>query len=272
MPSENDYVLARDYLDNSRLNLYHYHWIDVFGYRTHPKIPIDGSDLRIADVGTGTGVWLTDLGARLPSSVQLDALDVSFHALPPKEWLPQNVTVRHWDVKGDVLDDLVGVYDVVNMRNFVFVIKNDEIKHVLANLLKILKPGGYLQWGESDIHDWRIDKIHPDNKTDAHKRLMEMTLGQDLRLQATWVGEMTQLFSEAGFEDVEMDFRKPEPHLAFAMHQCQLIIHEIIPRQTRNESVRNEVERLLPEVHKETVAGACFAITRRTVIGRKPKV
>ncbi|XXH05572.1 hypothetical protein Hte_012004 [Hypoxylon texense] len=98
-----------------------------------------------------------------------------------------------------------------------------------------------------------------------------MTLGQDARLQATWVSNMAQLFSEAGFGEIVDDLRDPVPYLAFMMHQCQLVIHEIITRQTRNEKVRNEVEQLLPSVHKETVAGACFDIARRTVIGRKPE-
>ncbi|KAI2602805.1 S-adenosyl-L-methionine-dependent methyltransferase [Hypoxylon sp. NC1633] len=271
MSTENNYILSRDYIDNSRLNLYHYQWVEVFGYRTHPKIPIDGSELRIADVGSGTGVWLTDLAARLPSSVRLDGLDISLHAMPPKEWLPPNITLRQWDIKGDVPDDLVGVYDVVHARNFVFVVKNDEIEHVLANMMKILKPGGYLQWGESEIHKWGVKKMGPQNEVSAHDQLMSMSLGQDTRLQSTWVSDMAQLFSKAGFGHVETDLRDPQPHLAFMMHQCQLNIHETISLRTGNESVRKEVEHLLPLVHQETVAGACFAMTRRTVIGRKPE-
>lgn len=30
-------------------------WCKIFGYVVHPKIPISRSDLRVADVGTGTG-------------------------------------------------------------------------------------------------------------------------------------------------------------------------------------------------------------------------
>ncbi|KAI1144224.1 S-adenosyl-L-methionine-dependent methyltransferase [Hypoxylon sp. FL0543] len=242
MSSEDRYILTRDYLDNSRLNLYHYQWIEVFGYHTHPKIPIDSPNLRIADVGTGTGVWLTDLATRLPPSVQLDGLDISLHALPPREWLPPNVHVREWDMKGGVPDDLVGVYDIVHARNLAFAVTDDEIKHVLENFFKILKPGGYLQFGESDIHDgrWRVDMTNPQNKIDAHKKLIHLTLGQD-------------------------------PSLAFAMHQCQLIVHDLIPRKLGNEDVRKEVQRLLPEVHQETLAGACFAMPRLTVVGRKPE-
>ncbi|KAI1761228.1 S-adenosyl-L-methionine-dependent methyltransferase [Hypoxylon sp. FL1150] len=272
MTSEDNYILTRDFLENSRLNLFHYQWVEVFGYRTHPKIPIDGPKLRLADIGAGTGVWLTDLAARLPPSVQLDGLDVSLRAMPPKEWLPSNMTVREWDIKSEVPNDLVGVYDIVHARNFIFVLKNDEIKDTMAKMMKLLKPGGYLQWGESEIYKWKIMQSNPQGDASALGELMSLTLGQDARLQATWISNIAEYLTEAGFEDVETDLRDPQPHLAFMMHECQLVLHELITRQTRNESVRKEVQRLLPLVEEQTVAGASTDIPRRNVIGKKPKV
>ena len=77
MTSVTEYVFTRDYLDNNRyvashiylellmtdrtairiisINLQHYLWSELFGYLTHPDIPILDPHLRIADVGTGTG-------------------------------------------------------------------------------------------------------------------------------------------------------------------------------------------------------------------------
>ena len=41
---------------DARLNLQHYIWKDQTGFLLHPTIPLDGrTDLKIADVGTGTG-------------------------------------------------------------------------------------------------------------------------------------------------------------------------------------------------------------------------
>ena len=34
----------------------HHLWTKIFGYLIHPKIPTDRPDLRVADVGTGTGL------------------------------------------------------------------------------------------------------------------------------------------------------------------------------------------------------------------------
>lgn len=85
-----------------------------------------------------TSIWLTDLAKSLPESVQLDGLDVSFDATPPSEWLPSNLTLRQWDVKTDIPEELIGVYDIVHIRNFLFVLQNHEISHVLGNLVKMI--------------------------------------------------------------------------------------------------------------------------------------
>lgn len=49
------YRLNRDVLASTRLNLQHYIWKEALGCILHPSIKLSGSDIRIADVGTGTG-------------------------------------------------------------------------------------------------------------------------------------------------------------------------------------------------------------------------
>lgn len=56
--SKDDYVLTRDASASARLNLSHYVWQASFGFSLNPRIAtsIAGKDdLKIADVGTGTG-------------------------------------------------------------------------------------------------------------------------------------------------------------------------------------------------------------------------
>lgn len=53
-----DYVLTRDAGASARLNLSHYVWHSSFGYNLHPRIEQEiqaRENLRIADIGTGTG-------------------------------------------------------------------------------------------------------------------------------------------------------------------------------------------------------------------------
>ncbi|KAA8651683.1 hypothetical protein EYZ11_009283 [Aspergillus tanneri] len=73
---DDQYLLSRDYVDVSRLNLQHALWTQMFGFLLHPDIDIINKDLKIADIGTGTGAWLTDLASHLPSTCQLDGYDL----------------------------------------------------------------------------------------------------------------------------------------------------------------------------------------------------
>lgn len=135
---KDDYVLTRDFLDNNRINYMNSLWTKVFGYLLHPKIPTDSPDIRIADVGTGTGIWLFDVRDVVSPSARLEGFDISFDAAPPAETLPSNVTFRHWDVKEDLPEDLVGVFDVVHVRFFSFVLLADQVPPVIQKLFKML--------------------------------------------------------------------------------------------------------------------------------------
>lgn len=47
--------VAKSYSQIPSINLMHTLWTKIFGYAIHPKIPKGKADLRVADVGTGTG-------------------------------------------------------------------------------------------------------------------------------------------------------------------------------------------------------------------------
>ncbi|KAE8143894.1 S-adenosyl-L-methionine-dependent methyltransferase [Aspergillus pseudotamarii] len=266
-----EYVLTRDYLDNNRINLHHYLCVEFFGYHTHPDIPTADPNLKVADVGTGTGIWLTDLAKRLPQTVQLDALDISFEATPPAEWLPSNIRTLVWDIKTDPPEDLIGVYDIVHIRHFTLVLIEEELENVLTRLLKLLKPGGYLQWVEVDMSSFRILKTNPNNQSEALETLFKLSQGQDKRLSPTYVPSLSSRFEAAGFENIKSESRDAPPHLALAMHECNLLISEILARKSKNEKVMELVKGLLPRVESETRNGACWAFTRWSVVGRKPQ-
>ncbi|GIJ84009.1 hypothetical protein Asppvi_002842 [Aspergillus pseudoviridinutans] len=273
MSSSPEYVFTRDYLDNNRINLQHYLVVQLFGYRIHPSIPVkDVRNLRIADVGTGTGIWLTDLADEFPATVQLDGLDISFDAAPPRDWLPPNMSLHHWDIKADVPEHLVGVYDVVNVRHFVFVLQQRDLKGVLDNLFKLLKPGGYLQWTDFDMSSLRVEKINPDIKVDAQVKLMELFQANDTRLRSAWGASLPSLFAQSGFTNVESDVKDAPPHLAVALHECGLLATEVLARNKAggNEQMVQQLRQTLSEAAKETRDGSVLAFTRLTVVGQKP--
>ncbi|PQE14568.1 umta methyltransferase family protein [Rutstroemia sp. NJR-2017a WRK4] len=154
MDNEPEYLLAR-------LNLQHYLWKDGLGYLLHPSIPLNGPNTRIADLGTGTGIWVLDLARQLPETTQLYGFDISDAQYPHPKYLPPNV-------KLETLDNLTP----------------DP-----PSDLQVAGPGGYIQWNEFD--PLRAIAEGPDGEPSPNvKKLCTLTQKikdhrQDI-LSATW--------------------------------------------------------------------------------------
>ncbi|KAL7912417.1 S-adenosyl-L-methionine-dependent methyltransferase [Trichoderma velutinum] len=107
--------------------------------------------MKIAEIGTGTGIWLLDVASQCAPTVQLDGFDISDNQFPHNSALPKNVTLSIMDAFDQVPEDLVGKYDVVHMRLWSCIVRNNETNHLIHHATQLLKPGGYLQWDEADI-------------------------------------------------------------------------------------------------------------------------
>ncbi|OTB05903.1 hypothetical protein M426DRAFT_10046 [Hypoxylon sp. CI-4A] len=180
------------------------------------------------------------------------------------------MTFRKWNVREEVPDDHVNAFDIVNLRFFSVVLLNEEIRHVIGRLLRLLKPGGYVQWEEPDFRTVRVNKTQPDSKTNYLEELMKLFTVQDARLNPGWVIKLPQTFAAAGFVDTETDIRNAKPWLEFMFHECGLMMHELSARKTNNEKMARDVSRLLPLAVEETRNGAFVTATRWTIIGKKP--
>ncbi|KAJ8109250.1 hypothetical protein ONZ43_g6184 [Nemania bipapillata] len=221
------------------------------------------------DFQDNTRIWLLDVHDKLKDA-QLDGFDVSLDAAPPSQILPSRVTLRHWNVKESVPEDLIGVYDIVHVRFLAYVLLNDEIPELVAKLFSLLKPGGYIQWGEADIQTLRVDKSTPDGSTERTTELYNLLAIQDPRLKPYWIAKLLELLADGGFVEIEKDSQDAPPHLAFILHEAGLMIHELIARKTKNEHMARELKRLLPAVVEETRQGSYATSLRYTVIGKKP--
>ncbi|KAL4745361.1 hypothetical protein BDW72DRAFT_208260 [Aspergillus terricola var. indicus] len=265
------YIFPRDIHDNNRINLQHYLWTEIFGYHTHPSIRINDPHLCIADVGTGTGIWLTDLARRLPRTVSLHGLDISFDALPPQKCLPANIALRQWDVlAGDeVPAQLRGAYDLVHMRLFSFVISDEQIEGVLRKLVQMLKPNGYLQLSEPDLASLRVEAVRADTTLTATTALAALWQEQVGGITPTWPSELLGILRSAGLDDVLCDARDAPPFLGSAMHQCNLAVPGYIASKAGNKAWAEKIKNLMPDVERETKEGVFFAFTRYVAVGRK---
>lgn len=95
-------------------------------------------------------------------------------------------------------------------------------------------------------------------------------MGSDSRLAPTWVAELGALFEAAGLEEVESDIREaPAPYLNFAVHECNLLIPELVMRATQNQELARQLGDIMPQALEQTKLGAAWTFARRTVVGRK---
>lgn len=200
------------------VGLNYQHWLvrAETGYLIHPSVPLPGDQARVADIGSGTwyrssihpihssiwkkprrtndaqsnptcSIWAIDLSKRLPASAKIHAFDVSPTLYPPLEWLPSNVSLHVHDAFTAFPEEIRGTYDVVHLRFFVTVVKDNDPGILLANIVQLLseristsdpnhcfpnfsialetysltEPGGYLQWVEANPLAAMVVKARP---------------------------------------------------------------------------------------------------------------
>lgn len=122
------------------------------GYLVHPSLAARlDQDSRIADIGTGTGIYLIELSRQLPATCRLDGFDISDVQFPSAERLPANVSLALQNAKEAFPAALKGKYDLVHLRLLVTGMEKDDWEVVTSNALQLLKPGGAIQWAEADF-------------------------------------------------------------------------------------------------------------------------
>ena len=133
-------MLNRDRDESQRLDTQHsFARALAHGLLIHPSIP--HSDLRsIADVGTGTGIWLRDITretAESGKSIQFTGFDVSAHQFPEDDTQGINFAVHN------VVDPFPGQYheafDLVYVRFLSYAIKACGIEKAVTNIVEIIR-------------------------------------------------------------------------------------------------------------------------------------
>ena len=166
------YPLRDDYTAAARLNFQFFLWKESLRFNIHPTIPLP-KHAWIADVATGTIIWLIDLAKEVDDS-HLDGFDIVLDQAPPRQWLPVNIELRTWDIFSEVPHAFMEKYDIVHVRLLLFVVKDSDPCPILRNLIKMLKPGGYLQWDDYDSVNACVKTVDESLKVPAFHELFKM--------------------------------------------------------------------------------------------------
>lgn len=262
------YVMNRSYIESCRLNLQYYLWKEALGFTIHPSITVAPTS-TIADIASGTGQWLIDIAHQYPSA-QLHGFDYDLSKTPHQRWLPSNITMHHWDMFSSIPEDCINKFDFIHVRLLVVVIPQGNPKPVLEKLLKMLKPGGYLQWDEMDIKNMHVKKVDASVEVPALEQLLKMSWSNG---RYDWTLDLPDFMKDVGFADVSMDHFDDKDELVRAFGEQHLLTMGEFGVSLMNmgkEEAGAEFSKIAEECYHESVStGAAFCIPRIVCVGRK---
>ncbi|KAF2632700.1 S-adenosyl-L-methionine-dependent methyltransferase [Macroventuria anomochaeta] len=207
--SPEPYWLGRASDEQKRLLRQHTIWTRSIGYLLHPSVSTSLPDnARIADIGTGTGIWPIELSKSSPPTYTFHGFDISSEQFLPADSLPPNVNLGFGDFFKPIPQELQGTFDLVNIRLIIISLGPVSVwQQVLANILTLLKPGGAICWTEGNFLVARGFRGPEPQSTAGH----HLTTGQ-LQLNNTLIQRfgysfpsLTRLFEDAGLKGVEED-------------------------------------------------------------------
>ncbi|KAI0836882.1 S-adenosyl-L-methionine-dependent methyltransferase [Hypoxylon sp. FL0890] len=271
--NDHDYVLGRDFLASCRLNLQHYLMVEDLGYHVHPTITIKPG-MKVADVATGTGVWMIDLAPKHPD-VSFHGFDIDLAQAPNPEWLPENAKLDVLDLLKPVPEELVGQFDYVHVRLLMYVIREDPTP-ILENLIKLLKPGGVLQWVDMDHPTHRFDKARPEYST----KYLELagtwpsTLAtEDNRMDPKWVGKLASYYKRQGLQVLADDHKyRDKYHLGYYCEAAFMAWEEFKSKMSDEHAAQyDEILKKARQEMEQAKRGISINMEIRVVVGRKPE-
>ncbi|RDH30820.1 UMTA methyltransferase family protein [Aspergillus welwitschiae] len=237
-----------------RLNGIFHFWKEHLGFNIHPTIreSLQTTNPRIADVATGTAIWLIDLAKELPGAT-LDGLDVTLDMAPPVEWLPPNITLRQWNIFEELPKEL-----------------NGDPSSIIQKIIRMLKPGGWIQWDDLNIREAKIFKARPELKTEALEYLSRFwNTGE----RQDWIGCLPQSFDQEGLERTKIDRYENLKQYLKADCEGYIVTCEETARTLARKGKVDEAREFSQIVHQaslEAAAGAAVVATRVVCIGQKP--
>ena len=262
------YMLDRTYAAAARLNFQYYLWKDSLQFNIHPSILIPGQNAQICDVATGTAIWPINVARELPSA-KIMGLDISLAQVPHTEWLPTNVVLKSWNVFEDVPEDMLNRFDIVHIRLLVLVVENSDPRPIIQNLLKMLKPGGYIQWDDLNYPDTSIKVVDVSLETPALQELREIVYSQG---RHDWTVRLVDIFRGEGLHDAVLYHFEDRKELFRANSEQHLLTMEEFASRLVSVSKKDEaskIYKLVQDVYEECLNGAALSMPRVVCVARK---
>jgi len=193
------YLMPTDKDEHNRLQLQHqlcrYVWQSNFNSPMKEALSAGGK--CVLDIGTGSGAWMLDNASEYKDS-SFVGIDIS---PPDNEQTPPNaVFLKHNILTGFPFE--AKSFDFVFQRFVAHCLTIDQIQHVLNEMARITKPGGYVELMEVDTNfldrgpeTVRLQEIYTEKS---------LARGIDISI----LPKLDQILKESGyFSEVHADYR-----------------------------------------------------------------
>lgn len=103
---------------------------------------------KILDVGTGSGIWALEIASECPDS---EIISIGFRSVLDQTASPSNLEYVTIDLYKPWTDIESNSMDIVYQRALGHNSTKEQWQHLLSESIRVLKPGGYIEWVENDM-------------------------------------------------------------------------------------------------------------------------
>lgn len=190
------YSLPIDEIEAKRLGFQHQVMRSIL--RTNFLAPLKDpliEGISVLDVGTGPATWIIDMAKQFPKS-EFHGCDVNDYGPPEGRFLPKNCQFQI----GNVITGLPykdDTFDYVHQRFLVAAISKPSWPQVIRELIRVIKPGGYLE-----LVEYHLKYLDAGNAFEALSNLTnKMFVQKTIDIRAS--SKIGKFEIEAGLDNVK---------------------------------------------------------------------
>ncbi|EIW78919.1 S-adenosyl-L-methionine-dependent methyltransferase [Coniophora puteana RWD-64-598 SS2] len=151
----------------------------------------DGDE--VLDSGCGSGLWLVDFAHSFGNKVTFTGIDISSKLFPAGK-IPDNIHFEQASVLS-LPEHWAARYSLLNQRFLLAALKVEEWRTAIAEMYRVLKPGGWVQLMESSFG------IRSDKK--CYRIINKLFNSLGLLVENRWE-RLQEMLKEVGFVDVHV--------------------------------------------------------------------
>ncbi|KAF1975877.1 hypothetical protein BU23DRAFT_69655 [Bimuria novae-zelandiae CBS 107.79] len=162
---------------------------------------------------------------------------------------------------------MLGRYDIVHVRLVIFVVRNHDPRDIIRNLMKLLKPGGWLQWDKLDLSGSHIER-GPGNDVPAPAAEAALRRVQSISVNHS-TGYLASTLQEVGMTKSNRDVYIIPPQWAKMFSDAHLMMEDELPMPSPEAKAKAEE---ISTISEDSKKGATISTPLTVTVAQKPLV